>query len=153
MMAPPYWINMGAVAITTLAGATLLLRAQEWPFLLELQSFLRGWTLFFWVSASWWIPLLLILMIWRHAYMRYPLTYDPTYWGMAFPLAMYTTGSFQLFTALGLPYMLVVPSLFIFVALAVWMGTFFGLLQSVFRAWVTRSWPSEATGTGPHFPA
>lgn len=156
MMAPPYWINMGAVAITTLAGATLLLRVGEWPFLLELQSFLRGWTLFFWVSASWWIPLLLILMIWRHAYMRYPLTYDPTYWGMAFPLAMYTTGSFQLFTALGLPFMLVVPRSFIFVALAVWVGTFIGLLHSLFRAWATRSRlpaVAEAPGTGPQFPA
>lgn len=155
-MAPPYWINMGAVAIATLAGATLLLRAGEWSFLQELQPFLRGWTLFFWVSATWWIPLLFILMIWRHAYMRYPLKYDPTYWGMAFPLAMYTTGSFQLFTALRLPFMLVVPRGFIFVALVVWTGTFIGLLHSLYRAWATRGGlpaAAAASDAGPQFPA
>ncbi|MCL4686473.1 tellurite resistance/C4-dicarboxylate transporter family protein [Myxococcota bacterium] len=155
-MAPPYWINMGAVAITTLAGATLLLHADEWPFLQELQPFLRGWTLFFWVTATWWIPLLFILMVWRHAYMRYPLKYDPTYWGMAFPLAMYATGSFQLFTALRLPFMLIVPRSFLFVALTVWTGTFIGLLHSLFRAWTTGSRlpdVAKAPDAGPQFPA
>lgn len=154
-MAPPYWINMGAVAITTLAGATLILRVGEWSFLQEIRPFLLGWTLFFWVSATWWIPLLFVLMIWRHAYMRYPLTYDPTYWGMAFPLAMYTTGSFQLFTALELPFLLVIPRGFVFVAVTVWIGTFVGLLLSMYRAWATRGSPvvTEAAGAGPQFPA
>jgi tellurite resistance protein TehA-like permease len=154
-MAPPYWINMGAVAITTLAGATLLLRASEWPFLQEIQPFLRGWTLFFWVSATWWIPLLFILMIWRHAYMRYPLKYDPTYWGMAFPLAMYTNGSFQLFTALGLPFMLALPRGFIFIALVVWAGVFAGLLFSLYQAWTARGLAVtiETPDAGPQFPA
>jgi len=154
-MAPPYWINMGAVAITTLAGATLILHAGEWSFLQEIRPFLLGWTLFFWVSATWWIPLLFILMIWRHVYMRYPLTYDPTYWGMAFPLAMYTTGSFQLFTALDLPFMLILPRGFVFLAVTVWIGTFAGLLHSVYRAWATRASPvvTGAAGAGPQFPA
>lgn len=155
MMAPPYWINMGAVAIT-LAGATLLLRTGEWSFLRDLQPFLRGWTLFFWVSASWWISLLLILMIWRHTCRRYPLVYDPTYWGLAFPLAMYTTGSFQLFTALELPFMLVVPRSFIFVALAAWIGTGVGLLRSLPRAAVNGSALPDGAGApraGPQFPA
>jgi len=154
-MAPPYWINMGAVAITTLAGATLILRVGEWSFLQEIRPFLLGWTLFFWVSATWWIPLLFVLMIWRHVYMRYPLTYDPTYWGMAFPLAMYTTGSFQLFTALELPFMLFIPRGFVFVAVTVWIGTFVGLLLSVYRAWATRGSPvvTGAAGAGPQFPA
>src|SRR5215218_1973273 len=31
MLTPPYWINMGAVAIATLAGADLLLYAQDHP--------------------------------------------------------------------------------------------------------------------------
>ena len=36
-MTPPYWINMGAVAITTLAGASLLIQAELWPFLVMLR--------------------------------------------------------------------------------------------------------------------
>jgi hypothetical protein len=32
-LTPPYWINMGAVAVTTLAGCTLLLGRQASPLL------------------------------------------------------------------------------------------------------------------------
>jgi tellurite resistance protein TehA-like permease len=32
-LTPPYWINMGAVAITTLAGARLILAAASWSLL------------------------------------------------------------------------------------------------------------------------
>src|SRR5690606_7449813 len=76
-LTPPYWINMGAVAITTLAGATLMLQAGQWPLLQELLPFLKGFTLFFWATATWWIPLLFILGAWRHLYRRFPLRYDP----------------------------------------------------------------------------
>ena len=57
---------MGAVAITTLAGAKLILGAPEWSFLTEILPFLKGFTLFFWAWATWWIPLLFILGFWRH---------------------------------------------------------------------------------------
>src|SRR5690606_12881759 len=89
-LTPPYWINMGAVAITTLAGSTLLLVSGASPLLAGLRPFLTGFTLFFWAAATWWIPLLVILGVWRHLVRRYPLRYDPQYWGMVFPLGMYT---------------------------------------------------------------
>src|SRR5690606_36795052 len=74
-LTPPYWINMGAVAITTLAGSTLLLIRDSWPFLTALYPFLVGFTVFFWVAATWWIPLLIILGFWRHVVRRFPLQY------------------------------------------------------------------------------
>src|SRR5699024_4751023 len=104
-LTPPYWINMGAVAITTLAGATLILHADEFSLLVEITPFLKGFTLFFWITGTWWIPLLFILTIWRHVFHRFPLTYDPQYWGMAFPLAMYTTSTWQLAKALELQFL------------------------------------------------
>src|SRR3546814_6741515 len=67
---PAYWINMGAVAITTLAGSTLILHGRRWLIIQELMPFLKGFTLFFWAAATWWIPLLVILMIWRHGLRR-----------------------------------------------------------------------------------
>src|SRR5699024_5431608 len=73
-LSPPYWINMGAVAITSLAGATLILHAGEMSLLTEITPFLKGFTVFFWVTGTWWIPLLFILMIWRHVVHKYPLT-------------------------------------------------------------------------------
>jgi tellurite resistance protein TehA-like permease len=120
---PPYWINMGAVAITTLAGSTLILRGADWPMVQELMPFLKGFTLFFWATATWWIPLLFILMFWRHIICRHRLAYDPQYWGMVFPLAMYTTGTFQLAHALDVPFLLAVPRTFVVVASFAWAGT------------------------------
>jgi tellurite resistance protein TehA-like permease len=49
---PPYWINMGAVAITALAGSTLIQRADDWPVLKEFAPFLKGITLFFWAAGT-----------------------------------------------------------------------------------------------------
>lgn len=131
-LTPPYWVSMGAAAITTLAGATLMLNAGQWPFLEELLPFLKGFTLFYWASATWWIPLLVILGAWRHLYRRVPLSYDPQYWSLVFPLGMYTTCTFQLARALGLEFLFLIPRLFIFVALAAWLATFAGLLHRLF---------------------
>ena len=47
-LTPPYWINMGAVAISTVAGERLILGAGGWRFLEEILPFLKGFTLFFW---------------------------------------------------------------------------------------------------------
>src|SRR5690606_13756076 len=87
----PYWINMGATAITTLAGSMLVLHTQNFNFITDLLPFIKGFTLFFWAAGTWWIPLLIILGMWRHLIMKVAVPtsakgYDPSYWGMVFPL-------------------------------------------------------------------
>jgi len=130
-LTPPYWINMGAVAITTLAGARLIIAAPEWNFLGEVLPFLKGFTLFFWAWGAWWIPLLLILGFWRHVYKRFPLRYDPQYWGMVFPLGMFTVCTFQLSNAIEFEPLMIVPRYFVYLAMAAWLAAFVGLLHSL----------------------
>src|SRR5690349_5120617 len=131
-LTPPYWINMGAVAITTLAGARLIIAAPGWPMLNEVVPFLKGFSLCFCAAATWWIPLLLAVGFWRHVYKRFPLKYDPQYWGMVFPFGMYTVCTFQLANAIAFPPLLVIPRYFIYLALAGWIAASFGLLATLF---------------------
>jgi tellurite resistance protein TehA-like permease len=132
-LTPPFWINMGAVAVTTLAGSLLIQNADRWVLLAELLPFLKGFTLFFWATATWWIPLLLLLGIWRHLLQRFPLRYDPQYWGMVFPLGMYTVCTLRLANALELPFLLIIPHFFIFVAWIAWFAVLIGYVRSTFR--------------------
>jgi tellurite resistance protein TehA-like permease len=125
-LAPPYWINMGAVAISALGGATLVAAA---PRSQELLPFVKGFTLLFWATATWWIPMLVILGFWRHVYRRFPLRYDPLYWGAVFPLGMYTVSTFRLAQVIDAPFLSAIPSGFIYVAVAAWSATAFGLVR------------------------
>lgn len=126
-----YWINMGAMAISALAGAMLLRFSSGVALLQELAPFVKGFTLLYWATATWWFPMLIILAIWRHGYKRLRFVYDPLYWGMVFPLGMYTTCTFRLPEVMtGLSFLKPVAHYFVFVALAAWLFVFAGFLRS-----------------------
>ena len=125
----PYWINMGAMAISTFAGSLLIENAADAAFLETLIPFLRGFTIFFWATGTWWIPMLLILFVWR--YSNIPLKYDPLYWGAVFPLGMYAVCTFEMVRAMNLDFLLPVAHVFVYVALLAWAATFVGLIRSL----------------------
>jgi tellurite resistance protein TehA-like permease len=128
-LTPAYWINMGAAAISTLAGAVLMLNGGHEHYLRGILPFLQGFTLLFWVTATWWIPLLLLLACWRHAYRRFPIAYDHGYWNMVFPLGMYSTCTWELDKAAGLPFLIPISTVFFYLALTTWLAVFVGLVR------------------------
>ena len=131
---PPYWINMGAMAISTLTGATLIAHAADTQFLADLGPFLKGFTLLFWSTATWWIPMLVILGVWRHVYKRFRLAYDPLYWGAVFPLGMYAVCTYRLGEVIHPPALFAISRAFAYIALGAWGATLGGLLISLFQA-------------------
>lgn len=129
-LTPPYWINMGAVAISTLAGALIVEHALLSPIVSDILPFAKGFVLFFWAIASWWIPMLVVLGVWRYLIAGVPFIYDPLYWGGVFPLGMYSVCTFHLSRAIEVPFVMPLSKLFMLLAAAAWIATFIGFLDS-----------------------
>jgi|SRR5690554_2328424 len=135
-LSPPYWINMGAMAISTLAGSLLIISvsdAPDAPYLNSLLPFIKGFTVFYWVTGTWWIPMLVILALWRHVYKRFPLKYDPLYWGAVFPLGMYSVSTHRMSEAMGFDFLWFLPPIFLYIALAAWLAAFIGFVFDLAR--------------------
>lgn len=127
---PTFWISMGATAISTLAGSTLITAAERGiPFLHSLKPFLEGLTVLCWAAGTWWIPLLVIIGVWRHVVRGVRLTYDPLYWGLVFPLGMYAVATSYMSHSMQLPFLRPIPVIFCYVALLAWAVTLTGLVM------------------------
>ena len=92
-LGPPYWILMGATAITVLAGARILNLPAALPVTRATAGFVGGFSFTLWAFGTWWIPLLIILGLWRHVRRHWPLSYEPTLWSVVFPLGMYSVAT------------------------------------------------------------
>jgi tellurite resistance protein TehA-like permease len=134
----PYWISMGAMAISTLAGALLVDNARDAALLAPLAPFLEGFTVLCWATGTWWIPLLVVLMVWRHWYRRVPLQYGPLSWSAVFPLGMYAASSFQMAHALGLEFLYPILPYAGYVALAAWAIACVGLARALLHSLVAQ---------------
>ena len=129
---------MGAGAITTLAGATLIVSADQVAFLHTILPFLIGFTLLFWTSATWWLPFLVILGLWRHLYHRIAFDDGLQYWSIVFPLGMYTVATYELATAMHIPFLLIVPRVFVYIALTSWIIVCIFRLYNLYKGILTK---------------
>ncbi|WP_240673191.1 tellurite resistance/C4-dicarboxylate transporter family protein [Aequorivita ciconiae] len=129
----PYWISMGADAITVLAGLTLITMANKWIIINELLPFIKGLTLLFWAIGTWWIPIMVLLGIWRHFIKKIPVKYVSHYWGMVFPLGMYTVCTLKLSQSFELSFLMVIPKAFLIFSLITWIIVFIGMIFKIIR--------------------
>src|SRR5690606_18876638 len=125
--------NMGAMAISTLAGSLLIQHAPQAPYLISLIPFLKGFTVLYWATATWWIPMLLCLGVWRYGFQRFPFRYEPSYWGAIFPLGMYAACTWQLNRAMGFDFLGFLPPAFLYAALLGWLLTFAAMMCRLLR--------------------
>jgi len=124
---------MGATAISVLAGARVLTVPADLPVVRATSSFVEGFSFALWAFGTWWIPLLLILGLWRHVRRHWPLTYEPTLWSVVFPLGMYSVATLTFGKAAHLTFMEPLARFMIWVALAAWV-----LVAAAFLAQLAR---------------
>ncbi|HET9842909.1 MAG TPA: tellurite resistance/C4-dicarboxylate transporter family protein [Nocardioides sp.] len=131
-LTPPYWVSMGALAITVLAGARIVQMADA-PMVAVTRGLVAGLAVVFWAFATWLIPVLIAAGWWRHAHFRVPLVYDATLWSMVFPLGMYAVAGIYLGRADHLPIVEGVGRVALWVALAAWTIVFASMCWHVVR--------------------
>jgi tellurite resistance protein TehA-like permease len=122
-LSPLLWVVMGAAAISANAGASLLLNGAHVPYLTSMKPFIDGVTLIVWAWGTWWIPLLVLFGVWKHAICRVPLSYSPTLWSLVFPLGMYSVATFRFSLATQFPFLGHLGRGFVWLAVAAWLTT------------------------------
>jgi tellurite resistance protein TehA-like permease len=119
-LTPPYWILMGATGIIVLAGARILGLPATVPVVKATAAFVEGFSFTLWAFGTWWIPLLIVLGIWRHLRHHWPLTYDASLWSVVFPLGMYSVATLTFGKIAHLAFMEPLSRFMFWVALAAW---------------------------------
>lgn len=102
----PWWINMGAMAIATFAESRLIVLSRDLTvFPSNGQPVLFVLTTACWAIATFWIPLLVILFVAKHAVHGDPIRYTAAEWSAVFPLGMYTAATFAFADAAPAPFL------------------------------------------------
>ncbi|MDA8391628.1 MAG: tellurite resistance/C4-dicarboxylate transporter family protein [Actinomycetota bacterium] len=123
-MGPPYWIAMGATAISVKAAAGILAirSGVDTSLLAGVRPAVVGASVMLWAFGTWWIPMLVLFGVWRHLLRHFPLRYEPRLWSVVFPLGMYTVASAGLGAVPGLGFMGSIAGAWLWVGVAAWVG-------------------------------
>jgi tellurite resistance protein TehA-like permease len=144
-LTPPYWVAMGALAITVLAGARIVEMADA-PMVAVTRDLIAGLAVVFWAFATWLIPVLVAAGWWRHVRRKVPLRYDATWWSIIFPLGMYAVAGIYLGRADHLPVVERIGQVELWVAFTAWLLVLVAMAVHVVRT-VLRQAPVAATSS------
>jgi tellurite resistance protein TehA-like permease len=136
-LTPPYWVSMGALAITVLAGARIVEMADA-PMVDVTRDLIAGLAVVFWAFATWLIPVLVAAGWWRHVSRKVPLRYEATLWSIIFPLGMYAVAGIYLGQTDRLPVVSLVGSVELWVAFVAWALVFVSMVVHVARTVLAR---------------
>jgi tellurite resistance protein TehA-like permease len=127
-LGPPYWILMGATAITVLAGARIMKLPASLPIVRATSGVVEGLSFVLWSFGTWWVPLLIVLGLWRHLRRHWPLSYEPTLWSVVFPLGMYSAATYSFGQVAHLSFMEPISRVMFWVAVAAWASVAIALI-------------------------
>jgi len=136
-MTPVLWVVMGAAAISTNAGSSLIVTGTSLHFLNALVPFVDGITLIVWTWATFWAPLLLLIAIWKYVVRRVPPTYTTMLWSAVFPLGMYSVATLRLSRAGDFAALRPIAEVMLWIAVAGWVAALVGLVVASWRSYRT----------------
>jgi tellurite resistance protein TehA-like permease len=117
----PYWVFMGATAISVLAGSQIL-RLPDDPLAQAVHAVVSGLSVMLWAFGTWLIPLLVALGVWRHLLCRVSVRYEPALWAVVFPVGMYGVSSRALGAVLHVSWLVTLGRYEAWVALVAWVA-------------------------------
>lgn len=148
---PPYWVAMGATAITVLAGSQIVHMSYA-PMLSATRALVADSSVVFWAFGTWLIPPLVVAGWWRHVRHRVPLRYDAGWWSIVFPLGMYGAACAGLASADHLPIVGAIGRADDWVALVAWAVMSVATLAHLPRVWARAGGWDEPAATGLRSP-
>ena len=128
----PYWVTMGALAISIVAGSRLL-ELESTPILDATRLLVSSSSALLWAFATWLIPSFVLAGAWRHFIHRVPMTYSAGLWSMVFPLGMYSVASIYLGRSDRVPPIEWIGQHWFWVGLVVWAIVFSAMVASFVR--------------------
>lgn len=127
----PYWVFLGAGAITILGGAEVL-GTREAQLLMP-QVLVGGVAMAIWAFVTWMIPQTIALQIWQRTRPDPVRGYRAALWAMVFPIGMYGEATRQLGVMRGTGWLDDLGTGEAWVAFVVWLVVFGGLVASSIR--------------------
>lgn len=117
----PYWMNIGAAAVTVITGTVLHqhIQAVGGPFA-DFLPFLKGISLLFWSFGLWWVPFLIILAMRKLAYSDEGLAFTVGYWEIVFALGLYAGSTIQMVGLFEGYYLVVISMCFSIACITLW---------------------------------
>lgn len=130
-MTPDSWVLMGALAIATLAGASIAGAARHLEVIGWLVGMMGPATLAVWIFGTAWIPALLVGEVWRFTRSGAAPGYERSRWATVFPLGMYAAATYALAAEVVPAQSLERVSMaFFWAALLAWCLTSYGLIRA-----------------------